>query len=65
MKKFKVGTKILKKFQGTWYRGEIESIDVKNRFFCIKYRDGDKEDMDVVDIKNTWIQQNQRERQMN
>ena len=51
MKKYKVGTMILKKFQGTWYHGEIESIDVKNRLFCIKYRDGDTEDMDVVDVK--------------
>ena len=51
MKKYKVGTKILKKFQGTWYHGKIESIDVKNRLFRIKYRDGDSEDMDVVDVK--------------
>ena len=51
MKKYKVGTKILKKFQGTWYHGKIESIDVTNRLFHIKYRDGDSEDMDVVDVK--------------
>ena len=50
MKKYKVGTKILKKFQGTWYHGKIESIDVENRLFRIKYRDGVTEDMDVVDV---------------
>ena len=51
MKKYKVGTKILKKFQGTWHHGKIESIDVKHQLFHIKYRDGDEEDIDVVDVK--------------
>ena len=50
MERYKVGTKILKKFQGTWYHGKIESIDVENRLFRIKYRDGVTEDMDVVDV---------------
>ena len=30
MKKYKVNTKILEKFQGTWHHGKIESIDVTN-----------------------------------
>ena len=65
MKKYPIGTKIKKKFMSLWYYGEIQSVNVENRFFRVKYDDNDEEDMSPVDVKKylDTTEDNKRKRQ--
>ena len=46
-----IGMKIKKKFNKTIYNGKVKSFDKKNRWFKIKYDDGDEEELDLKELK--------------
>ena len=62
MKKYPIGTKIAKKFQSSWFYGEIVSINVEDRFFKVKYDDNDWEEMTLVEVKKYLDTGNKRKR---
>jgi len=46
------GTKIIKPFEGTPYKGEVISYDPKSKFYKVQYEDGDEEEMDSSEVKS-------------
>ena len=46
-----LGTIIRKKFNKTWYEGEITKHDLISDFYHIKYTDGDSEEMTYMEVK--------------
>jgi len=45
------GTIIKKKFNKTWYKGEVTKYDPQADFYTIKYTDGDTEEMTYMEVK--------------
>jgi len=48
---YAIGTKIIKPFDGTPYNGKVVSYDTNSKYYKVRYDDGDKEDMDVHEVK--------------
>jgi len=48
---YAIGTKIIKPFDGTPYKGEIIFYDTNSKYYKVRYDDGDKEDMDIHEVK--------------
>ena len=46
-----IGTIVRKKFNKTWYEGEVTDHDLKTDFYHIKQTDGDAEDMTFAEVK--------------
>ena len=47
-----IGTIVLRKFKnGKWYEGEVTHYNQTNKFYKIKYRDGDTEDYSHSEMK--------------
>ena len=57
MQKIELGENIRKKFRdGLWYNGWVESINLDNKLYNVKYNNGDEEDMTISDIRKYWIE---------
>ena len=55
LEKYSVGECVRKKFNGEWFDGKIQSINVDTKFYHIKYNDGDEEDMMLAEVKKWWV----------
>ena len=54
MSKFKVGETVRKTFNKLWHDGKILSVDTKNKYYWVKYKDNDFEDMTTQQVRKHW-----------
>ena len=55
MSKFKVREIVRKMFDKLWHDGKISSVDRKNKYYRVKYKDNDFEDMTIQEVRKHWV----------
>jgi hypothetical protein len=54
---YAIGTKIIKPFDGTPYKGEVISYDPEEKLYKVQYEDEDREELDSSEVKRYLVEE--------